>query len=1057
VRKSALAQTIMALLAASGSALWGVEKASQPNPCDGCVVSSCQVTLSWSPADYAERHYVYLGTAFDDVNECGFPLCDDILKSSQSGTSYSTGPLLMGQTYYWRVDELGGGQYAKGDTWSFTTPEWITVDDMESYVDRDSLSAAWTDGCGRWVDGELISNGTGSCIWLSTDDVHGGDKSMGYSYDNSGADRRKAYSEAVHTFDTASDWADNGEAVLVLWFYGDSGNDTEPMYVALGDSSGIAVSVYGTAGEDPNNIGKEEWQEWNISLQDFNSQSIDLSSIVSIGTGFGDRANPQPGGSGVVLFDDIRIYRRRCFPHGPESGDINGDCLVDSVDLGFVVDNWLDDFRFGPDPRPPAALPLGGDVSPSAGLLKTGFVLMTKDDYAGAGGNITWRDFGGTGIDLDLGVADHSASVCGFDTEGDDLCRDYFAASGRSGSPDADLVFALANLWPGSYVLTTYHNNADSNGSVLSSVDVGGAVSAWTGDANVVQTNDRSDANCGSSNVAFTATGCGEVSVRYEVGDDKQAWFNGFVLDCVGAVRKPYHPIPPDGAQDVGTNSVFYWSSSRGVVGPLCGESVSGTISTGYPAPGKYVHDYLLGTSVFNIGPSSGGVRLVGNVSNLSFGTAGDGGNGSWLEIGFIAKTRADVSISQSQPHRMFDQSVFLLAYKTSAGNLLVMPADTSMKWTPPSGGPGGAGGNESEYFDLGAAATCFWFVLDVMPCGSQAGGQVRLAVIGEGTSRTWRYGYDDWDWAQWKTGGIPDDPGTKEFFGDFEPAYAVVQGYANESGGYVYADITLTARQRQSYNNLALDAQTLDVRPGERVVFNMEVTNLCRAVAGCQAVLGYSSTYLVAGPGCVVPGDEPWHELIYNSWDIPGRGIEGEIDTAIGIDLNSATGTTADGTVAKITLTAFGEGTTQVLFRPDANDVESTMFADMNGVGVFANKLNSQIITIDENRPLFDVYLGDDIDVVRDANQSSTAYKATVDIPEYDAGTPGLELFKTYYWRIDERSGSGSVIKGDVWAFTTGCPGMPSGSGDLTGDCKINFDDYAVLAAEWLEELWWP
>jgi hypothetical protein len=78
-------------------------------------------------------------------------------------------------------------------------------------------------------------------------------------------------------------------------------NDAEPMYVVLNDS---AVIYNG----NPNAALTTEWTDWNINLQLFADQGINLTNITSIGLGFGDRSNPQLGGSGLVYFDDIRLH-----------------------------------------------------------------------------------------------------------------------------------------------------------------------------------------------------------------------------------------------------------------------------------------------------------------------------------------------------------------------------------------------------------------------------------------------------------------------------------------------------------------------------------------------------------------------------------------------------------------------------------------------------------------------------------------------------------------------------------------------------------------------------
>jgi len=156
----------------------------------------------------------------------------------------------------------------------------------------------------------------------------------------------------------------------------------------------------------------------------------------------------------------------------------------------------------------------------------------------------------------------------------------------------------------------------------------------------------------------------------------------------------------------------------------------------------------------------------------------------------------------------------------------------------------------------------------------------------------------------------------------------------------------------------LNVQPDSLYVQPGDPVVTDMDIHNLLQKVVGCQAVMAYSSTYLQASAGCIVAGGAPWDELIYNSWDI-GAGVPGEIDTAIGIDATlqqPSTGTDADNTIAIITLTALVEGTTEIVFRPDVDDIESTYLADMNAQAVWPEKFASQTIVIDGTAPVVEV-----------------------------------------------------------------------------------------------------
>ena len=68
--------------------------------------------------------------------------------------------------------------------------------------------------------------------------------------------------------------------------------------------------------DNPNAGLAEERTEWRIGLQRFANQGVDLTKINTISIGFGDKNNPVASGSGVMYFDDIRLYRS--VPQEPE-------------------------------------------------------------------------------------------------------------------------------------------------------------------------------------------------------------------------------------------------------------------------------------------------------------------------------------------------------------------------------------------------------------------------------------------------------------------------------------------------------------------------------------------------------------------------------------------------------------------------------------------------------------------------------------------------------------------------------------------------------------------
>jgi len=49
------------------------------------------------------------------------------------------------------------------------------------------------------------------------------------------------------------------------------------------------------------------WTEWDIDLEAFADQGVDLTNINTITIGFGMKNSPGMGGSGKMYFDDIRI------------------------------------------------------------------------------------------------------------------------------------------------------------------------------------------------------------------------------------------------------------------------------------------------------------------------------------------------------------------------------------------------------------------------------------------------------------------------------------------------------------------------------------------------------------------------------------------------------------------------------------------------------------------------------------------------------------------------------------------------------------------------------
>ena len=80
------------------------------------------------------------------------------------------------------------------------------------------------------------------------------------------------------------------------------------MYVTVKDGSGTAAMVYHG---DPSATQIDTWTEWVIPLTDLSNVGVVLTDVSKLSIGFGDKSNPQPGGSGLMYFDDVRLYLPR--------------------------------------------------------------------------------------------------------------------------------------------------------------------------------------------------------------------------------------------------------------------------------------------------------------------------------------------------------------------------------------------------------------------------------------------------------------------------------------------------------------------------------------------------------------------------------------------------------------------------------------------------------------------------------------------------------------------------------------------------------------------------
>jgi hypothetical protein len=208
-------------------------KASGPTPGNGAAGTSLTPVLTWNPGDFAVSHEVYFGMDADAVRNATKTSPEYKGTKTLGDESYDPGKLAWATSYYWRVDEvnnLNPDSPWVGNLWSFTTGDFLLIDDFEGYnAVENQIWYAWHDGLGYGVPGAdpyFAGNGTGAAVGDETTAsyteetiVHSGHHSMPLAYDNNKQGYSK-YSETELKLTAPRDWTEEGVAELSLWFRG---------------------------------------------------------------------------------------------------------------------------------------------------------------------------------------------------------------------------------------------------------------------------------------------------------------------------------------------------------------------------------------------------------------------------------------------------------------------------------------------------------------------------------------------------------------------------------------------------------------------------------------------------------------------------------------------------------------------------------------------------------------------------------------------------------------------------------------------------------------------
>ena len=189
-----------------------------PSPVSGVAEVNLDLSLAWYPGREVAKHDVYFSSEEQAVIDGTAPI------TAVTQTTHGPLNLDLGTTYYWRVDEVNDTEVPsvwQGDTWNFTTQEYLAVDDFEGYNDlnpddpeSNRIFNTWLDGYNNpAINGSVV--GHADAPFAEQTIVHGGSQSMPYIYDND-----LKYSEASMNLDSLRDWTVNGAEELALWFRG---------------------------------------------------------------------------------------------------------------------------------------------------------------------------------------------------------------------------------------------------------------------------------------------------------------------------------------------------------------------------------------------------------------------------------------------------------------------------------------------------------------------------------------------------------------------------------------------------------------------------------------------------------------------------------------------------------------------------------------------------------------------------------------------------------------------------------------------------------------------
>ncbi len=272
-------------------------RARKPAPEDKESDVDLVTTLSWREGREADKHHLYISTDVNAVNESTASVT--ILDQASYILSVE-----LGRTYYWRIDEINNIETPAswiGDIWSFSTPDYIIVDDFETGYDN-ADNAVYK----IWKDSTELGNTSVNGSWMGRKNEpylhtinHNGGHSAPMSFDNSSVSSSYVTAQSTELPIDTSDWSLGSPTTLTIWFRGDANGpvvaDSE-LYCTIGGKT----ATYGGSVKEA--LQRGTWYQWDINLA---ALGADLSNIPDITIGI--KKVGATGAVGVIYIDDIQL------------------------------------------------------------------------------------------------------------------------------------------------------------------------------------------------------------------------------------------------------------------------------------------------------------------------------------------------------------------------------------------------------------------------------------------------------------------------------------------------------------------------------------------------------------------------------------------------------------------------------------------------------------------------------------------------------------------------------------------------------------------------------